>query len=374
MFCDEGLFEDYEEANLTHTWAPSANFCDANVEYAQIWCHGKSLEQASPEHLKKRFRALNERALVFLKTFYNARINLDDVCFYDLIPEKFLIDFYGLKNEITKHVFANFEKPKNYDFLLELTIFLKAIENRAHNIDFNVLPKDEPGTQKISNGRNKVIYNPWRTVTGRLTTEKDSFPILTLNKNLRGCIKPKNDILLELDYNSAELRVLLGLLGQDQPEEDLHSWIVKNVFEGKIDREASKKKTFAWLYNPNSKNKKLNQFLDRDKVVEKYFTGKEIVTPFERTVAVDREKAVNYLVQSTSSDMLLKSAMSVDKLLKNKKSFVSFCIHDSIVVDMAKEDRALIGQLQQTFSETVFGTLKTNVSLGKDFGNMRKIS
>ena len=374
MFCDEGLFEDYEEGSLTHTWAPSANFCDTNVEYAQIWCHGKSLEQASPEHLKKRFHALNEKALVFLKTFYNARINLDDVCFYDLVPEKFLIDFYGLKNEITKHVFANFEKPKNYDFLLELTIFLKAIENRVLNIDFNALPSDEPGSQKISNGRNKIIYNPWRTVTGRLTTEKDSFPILTLNKNLRACIKPKNDILLELDYNSAELRVLLGLLGQDQPEEDLHSWIVKNVFENKIDREASKQKFFAWLYNPNSKNKKLNQFLDRDKVIEKYFTGREIVTPFGRTVAVDREKAVNYLVQSTSSDMLLKSAMSVDKLLKNKKSFVSFCIHDSIVIDMAKEDRSLIEQLQQTFSKTVFGTLKTNVSLGKDFGNMRKIS
>tara|TARA_R110002110_G_scaffold208068_1_gene420270 strand:- start:758 stop:1882 length:1125 start_codon:yes stop_codon:yes gene_type:complete len=374
MFFKDGLFEGCEEDSLTHTWAPSANFRGTNVEYAQIWCHGKSLEQASPEHLKKRFRTLNERARVFLKTFYNAHVNLDDVCFYDLVPEKFLIDFYGLKNEITKHVFANFEKPKNYDFLLELTTFLKTIENRTLNIDFGALPVSEPGTQKISYGQNKVIYNPWRTVTGRLTTEKDSFPILTLNKNLRGCIKPKNDILLELDYNSAELRVLLGLLGQEQPEEDLHSWIVKNVFDDKIDREASKKKTFAWLYNPNSKNKKLNQFLDRDKLVEKYFTGKEVVTPFGRTVATGREKAVNYLVQSTSSDMLLKSAMSVNKLLKNKKSFVSFCIHDSIIVDMVKEDRPLIEQLQQTFSKTMFGTLKTNVSLGKDFGSMRKIS
>jgi len=72
--------------------------------------------------------------------------------------------------------------------------------------------------------------------------------------------------------------------------------------------------------------------------------------------------------------MLLKSAMSVNKLLKNKKSFVSFCIHDSIIVDMVKEDRPLIEQLQQTFSKTMFGTLKTNVSLGKDFGSMRKIS
>lgn len=373
IFYESGLYEEYTTENLTHTWSPTEHFHDKNVEYAQIWCHGKSLEQVCPEHLKKRLTILNDRARVFLKTFYNAKVDLNDVCFYDLVPEKFLIDFYNLKNDITRHVFESYQKPKNYDFLLELLAFLKNVEKQPLNIDASTLYDGELGSQKLSDVQDRIVYNPWRTVTGRLTTEKTSFPILTLNKNLRNCIKPRNDIFLELDYNSAELRVLLGLLSQQQPEEDLHAWIAKNIFDDKIDRDASKKKTFAWLYNPNSKNKKLNHFLNRDKVIEKYFTGEEVLTPFGRTIPTDREKAVNYLIQSTSSDMLLTSAMSVSKMLTGKKSFVSFCIHDSIVIDVAAEDKALVEELKEEFSKTMFGRLKTNISLGKNFGNMRKI-
>jgi hypothetical protein len=374
IFCESGLHEDYTIENLTHTWAPTSHFCDKNTEYAQIWCHGKTLEQACPEDLKSRLATTNSRAKVLLKTFYNAKINLDDVCFYDLVPEKFLLDFYELKNDITRHVFENTEKPKNCDFLLELLLFLKEIESQDLNIDTRSLDLDEPSSQKILNCKNKIVYNPWRTVTGRLTTEKDSFPILTLNKSLRSCIKPKNDLFLELDFNSAELRVLLGLLGQAQPEDDLHAWIAETVFEGKLDRDASKKKTFAWLYNPNSKNKKLNNFLNRDKIIEKYFLDNKVFTPYNRIVPTDKEKAVNYIIQSTSSDMLLTSAMAVSKILKGKKSFVSFCIHDSIVIDMSSEDRELVHVLKKEFSKTMFGDLRTNLSLGKDFGDMREIN
>ena len=71
--------------------------------------------------------------------------------------------------------------------------------------------------------------------------------------------------------------------------------------------------------------------------------------------------------------MLLKSAMAVDKLLKKKKSFVSFCIHDSVVLDVSVEEKDLVEDLAKKFSETKFGDLKVNLSIGKDFGNMRKV-
>jgi hypothetical protein len=375
IFCADELHDDYSDEVLTHTWAPSPSLTDKEVEYAQIWSGGKTLADLCPEKSKHRFENLNERAKVFLKTFFNARINLDDVCFYDCVPEKFLLDYFSLKNEIAADVFENYKKPLNHDFMRDLIFFVDRISNQTLNIDTSDLDMsdEKTGVQKISLDKNKVVYNPWGTVTGRLTTQKNSFPILTLNKNLRKCLKPQNDVFLELDYNASELRVLLGLLDQAQPEEDLHSWLAKEVFDDKYTREEVKKKVFAWLYNPASKNKRLNAFFDRQAVLEKYYDGHKVVTPYDRTVDVDEEKALNYLIQSSSSDMMLTAAMKLDKILSNKKSFVAFCIHDSIVLDIAAEDKELVENMREEFSKTRFGNFRTNMSLGLDFGDMKRI-
>ena len=150
-------------------------------------------------------------------------------------------------------------------------------------------------------------------------------------------------------------------------------WISKHVFDKKVDREQTKKKVISWLYNPKAKNKKLNEYLDRDKIYEEYYINGCVHTPYDRVIPVDQEKAVNYLIQSTSSDMLLTSAMNVSRELKNKRSFVSFCIHDSVVLDVSVSEKDLIEDLAKKFSGTKFGDLKVNLSIGKDFGNMRKV-
>jgi|TARA_R110000796_G_scaffold20685_7_gene61379 hypothetical protein len=378
IYCEGQFFDDYKDDNFSHTWTPSSHVPSAHIEYAQIYCHGKSLAEVCPEHLKPRFDAVNKKGKVYLQTFHSSKINLDDVCFYDLVPEKFLLDFCQVKNEITRHVFENYEKPKNYEFLKNLLLFLNKIGERKINLDLSSVDLKntdaKSGIEKLRDCSHNVVYNPWKTVTGRLTTEKNSFPILTLNKDLRHCIKPQNDLFLELDFNAAELRTLLGLLGEKQPEQDMHAWLSENVFDNKFDRDQTKKKVFSWLYNPNSKNKKLNEYLDREKIQQKYYNKGEVHTPFGRDIVAPEDKAVNYLIQSTSNDISLTSAMNVDKLLRNTRSFLSFCIHDSIVVDISAEDKGLVDLLKDEFSKTIFGDLKVNMSLGKNFGEMRKIS
>ena len=377
IYHDGQLKDGHDLSSMTHTWAPSI-FFDDTKECAHIWCEGKSLDQACPDELRDHWAELNRKAKAYLNSFLQAKINLNDVCFYDLVPKSFLLEFYEIKSQICQSVFENFKRPLNYEFLYDLSIYLKKIESRHLNLNIQSLDMSDSKVRrnisKVKNCNSNISYDLWTTSTGRLTTKKNSFPILTLNKELRTVLRPTNDLFVELDYNAAELRVLFALLGQSQPEEDIHSWISDHIFENKYDREQTKKKVFSWLYNPKAKNKKLNEYLNREEVYRKYYKDECLDTPYDRNLAAPPEKAVNFLIQSTTSDLFLTSAMKIDKMLKTKKSFTAFCIHDSLVLDIAKEDKGELQSLIEAFSLTKFGKFKTNVSVGKDFGSMRKIS
>ena len=377
IFVNGQITNSYDDVSLTSTWSPSLHFTGQTLDCAVIRAAGASLADSCPEDLKYTWELINKKAAAFLNSFKNSRIDLNEVCFYDLLPNKFLLEFFGLKNDITRHVINSYEKPKNYDFMYELLIFLKKIEGRSLNLNFKNLDmtsfKVRQSVSKIKGTPCKIKYNPWGTVTGRLATYKNSFPILTLNRELRSVIKPTNDCFLELDFNAAEIRVLLSLLEQEQPNEDIHSWISKNIFDNKYDRDKSKKKVFAWLYNPRAKNKKLNQYLNREALYDKYYKHGFVETPFGRKIEVAEDKAINYLIQSTASDLFLTSAIKIDKILEDKKSNTCFCIHDSLILDFAKEDQGLISQIEHVFSDTKLGFFNANISMGKNFGEMKKI-
>ena len=377
IFCEGQIREHYKDIELSHTWAPTLHFRNQQLEYAQLWASGKSLQELCPPELKNSYSALDAAARAYLRSFQTARIDLRDVCFYDLVPESFLLDFFQIKNDITKNVFETQARPSNYQFLHDLSFLLMDLRTRELKLDFKkincVNSTARHGLNKLKKSSNKVVYNPWTTATGRLTTEKDSFPILTLHKDLRSVIKPHNDCFVELDYNAAEVRVLFGLLDQPQPKEDVHEWIGKNIFNDKHNREKTKKKVFSWLYNPNAKNKRLNEYIDRDMIYNKYYENGQVDTPYDRTLQVVEEKALNYLIQSTASDMFLTSATKINNLLQGKKSSVAFCIHDSLVLDFSLEDRPLLEEVCRQFSNTKFGFMRSNLSIGKDFGNMKRV-
>lgn len=377
LFCDGNLYHYPNSLELSHTWAPSAHLRGLSIEYAKIWAKGASLQDVCPAELSDRWLAASRRGTAFLQSFRESKVDLNDNCFYDLVPRKFLLEYFGIKNDICEWVFNHYKKPENHDFIVEVCDMLDGIKRqklqlRSDNLDF-INPSVRNTFKKIKHANPYIEYNPWGTLTGRLTTTSESFPILTLNRELRDVLVPNNDMFVELDYNSAELRVLLGLLGEDQPESDIHTWISKNIFNDKYSREETKKKVFSWLYNPKAQNKKLNTYFRREEVLKRHYNGSEVHTPFGRKIQAPEDKALNYLIQSTASDLFLTSAVRIDKILKNKKSSISFCIHDSLVIDFCKEDRAALDEAMSTFSDTRFGEFKSNLAAGKSFGNMRKI-
>jgi hypothetical protein len=379
VFVDGQLhFEDLP-TGLTKTWKYVSYLEDQDVEYASLYCLGKDLSEVCPGYLKDDFEKTTSELKAFLVSFQESKISLEDNCFFDLVPERFLLEYCDIKNKITEHVFETYPKPANYDFLLSLAKTIDEISHRRLEINIRCLDKQLASVRtrkfikKLSKNNKRVCYNIAGTKTGRLTTTKSSFPILTLDKKYRGVIVPKNDWLLELDFNAAELRTFLALSQVKQPDEDIHEWNIKNAFCEDIDRATAKTKAFAWLYNSKAKNAKLEKVYKREEIMNKFWDGENVNTIFNRKIEASKHHALNYIIQSTSSDLFLRRLVAVNERLKGMKSFIAFSIHDSLVVDLDEAERHVLPELVDIFQSTDLGNFKANVSVGKNFAEMRKI-
>ena len=370
-------FDDELPSGLSKTWEYSAFLKDQDIQYAKIYCGGMSLKQVCPEPLKDRLQAAEKRFMSFIKSFNTSRVSLDENCFFDLVPSKFLLEWCYIRDLICDHIFETYERPKNYDYTLELVKVIEEIKHNKLNIDRRELKlykvKHLKFLKTLKTLKPYCKFNVWGTKTGRLTTVKNSFPILTLDKEFRSIVKPKNDFFVELDFNAAELRTLLSLLGKEQPQEDMHAWNVENIFKGNISRDDAKKRIFAWLYNPESKDRLCEKFYDRETIVGKYYDGTKVTTPFGKEIESQERTALNYIIQSTCAENVLKQMIKVSNYLKGTKSYVAFPIHDSIVLDLSVEDKERLPELLEIFSHTDLGNFKVNISVGTNFGNLKKL-
>ena len=179
---------------------------------------------------------------------------------------------------------------------------------------------------------------------------------------------------MEFDFNAAELRVLLGLLGKEQPQEDIHEWNVKNVYRGLVTREKAKKRIFAWLYNPESNDHLSNKAYDRAQLLKKYWDGHHVNTIYDRVIEADEYHALNYLIQSTAADLFFKQMIKVWEMLEGRESKIAFCMHDSLVIDYSEKDNDILVNLKKTFSNTDLGSFMVNVLAGENYGEMKKLN
>lgn len=379
VYQDGQLFFDEIPPNLERTWKYSGTLEDSAAEYAWLYCGGISLEAACPESLKEEYDSAAKKMRAYRRSFELAKVDLYEHCFFDLVPHDFILRFLEVKNKITEHVFQTCEKPNNYKFLNDVQALLHQIKYQTLSLssedcrEIFVKSALRKEAQKYLNKQNYIDYNLFGTVTGRLTTRPNSFPMLTMRKELRRLVKPRNDWFLSLDYNGAEVRTLLALSGIPQPTEDIHSWNLKNVLKrADMPREEAKTIFFAWLYNPDSKAISTDYY-DREKVLDKWYSEGYINTMFGREIKVDRRRALNYLIQSTTSDLVLERACRISELLKNKKSFISHIVHDEIVIDLNDEEKHLVPEIKETFANNRLGQYLVNLSAGPNYLDLNEL-
>ena len=370
LFDEIGELHDFAG---THTWSYAAYLEGRDIEYASLYC-GVSLDRVCPEHLRNDWDYVNERLQAYMRSIIEAKISLDDVCFYDMVPERFLADYCYMKDQICNFVFENYPKPKNYDHLLATARLAHKISQQKVNLSWSSMRRQmhkkaiREQVKKLKRVSPYCKYNIFGTKTGRLTPRKNSFPILTLSKEMRKVIQPTNDYFVSFDFNGAELRTLLALGGSQQPSSDIHEWNRANVFRKNGTREEAKKRLFSWLYNPDSNDRLLEKFYDRNALVNQFWDGKHVSTPYGRNIEVDKRRALNYLIQSTTSDMVLEQAAKLDALLEGKKTRIAFIIHDEVVLDVKKGEEAILPALESTFADTRFGTYLVGAKESADYG------
>ena len=377
-YIDGQFIWDRVPEGLSKTWAYSDHLYGKNIDYAQLLVAGRSLNDVCPPHLTQRWEEANKLLKGHYKAINASSIDISDVCFYDLIPQKHLQHYFDTKNEITRWVFDNVEKPQHYNLLKRTQAAVK--ELKRHPVNLNVMglyhdsqtdPKAKHLYEAFGETTPFVDYDIFGTITGRMTTKKNSFPILNLKTELKKHVRPTNDVFLELDFNAAEVRTMLALQEHKQPEEDIHEWNIKNIFKQDLSREKAKTKLFAWLYNEESQAIQ-SDFYDRESLRQEFYRDGKVETPFGRSIAAPVRKALNYLLQSSSSDNTLDRFCKISNFLRATRSNVAFVIHDSVVIDLHKDDRFLIPQLVEMFGDTKLGKFKGNCSIGKNLGNMRE--
>lgn len=378
VYTDGQFIYDRIPDNIDGTWGYSDHLQQRYIQYAYLWTLGSRISDICPEHLKTRWSAREGKIRAHYKSLRTTGINMGDVCFYELIPDKQLEHYFQTKNEICDWVFANVDKPTHYGLLHDSYITIQNIAKHEVTINKHKLFRYSQNDAKARSlwnwlkdrGPVYTKYNLFGSVTGRLTTAEGSFPIMNLKTELKDIVEPKWDCFLELDFNAAEVRTMISLMGQEQPPEDIHEWNIKNIFKEEISREKAKQKFFAWLYN--SENKTIDsEFYSKDVLVEKFYIDGQIQTPFGRRTTCDRFHALNYLLQSASSDNCLERVNKIERFLRDRRSYVAFTIHDCCIIDLHRDDRDLIPQLKQIFEDTKLGTFRSGCKIGKNLGAMR---
>ena len=94
-------------SGLTRTWSYSNFMKDMyDVDYAFLYC-GKTIEEVCPDKYRDRYNDSANKLKAFLRSFRLSKINLNDNCFFDMVPSVFLRDYAVVKNKICNYIFQN---------------------------------------------------------------------------------------------------------------------------------------------------------------------------------------------------------------------------------------------------------------------------
>lgn len=348
-------------------------------EYVKLRVASQEIKDCVPNFIHLPFKKSKDILLKHMTSLKETKVDLEQFDFLDVLPKDILIDYFSSLNTITDYVKERFPKPPNHDILRNMSVVLSDIASR----DLKICVPDESFQDKTLEPywhtlesmkvKNSVQYDIFSSKTGKIYTAKNSFPV-NIKKEFRQYVKPNNDYFLELDFNAFDLRVFLGLLGKEQPNEDIHEFNIREIWNGKLDKKQAKTNIFAWLYS-NSHDDRIEKVYDKTILLDKFYGSGIITNMYDLNIECDQFHALNYLIQSTGSQIFNEQVYKLYKLIKSFDHCLSKLVlinQDSVLIDVKESDQLPIKDLIDAFKKTRLGDFKVNVKTGPNWYDLQE--
>ncbi|NDC22739.1 MAG: hypothetical protein EBZ49_01230 [Proteobacteria bacterium] len=203
--------------------------------------------------------------------------------------------------------------------------------------------------------KDSVVYSDYNlyNLTGRPTNSFNGLNFLSIPKvgEARSYVLPKNDFLVEFDFDGYHPRLIAELCGSTLSSEPVHEQLGKQYFNkesiSEEEYQESKRLTFKQLYGSVEDRFKGVKFFDdlvnySDKAFRKYRDNRCYVLPTGRTIIHDpemmRSRLFNYTVQNYETHKNVSVIKELRKFLSNKLTQVVMVSYDAFLVDFSVKD------------------------------------
>ena len=290
-----------------------------------------------------------------------------EVNILQILPDHF-IDLY--KKDIENANIQLNKKDKNLNYLNKLhynqKIFMNLNPAKINGISYRVF-KELEKNETILSGLKKfkprngfcsnIEYNQANTITGRLTTTKNSPNILTLPARCRKIFESRwqqEGDLLYIDFKTLEPRVIRKI-NSKEASDDIYLEIA-NMLDFEVDRIIIKRGIISTLYGSTSAISGLSQersnlvleatknYFDISAITKKASYVHDIgcrVNYFGRPIwnieETQENKIVNNYIQSTAVDVALSYFSELCDKINLEMCKPIFIIHDALVLDVHKD-------------------------------------
>jgi hypothetical protein len=238
-----------------------------------------------------------------------------------------------------------------------------------------------------ANGMEQSKYNPY-TLTGRPSNTNNGINYAALNKDdgsrNRFLSRFDSGVLVEFDFDAYHLRLIANLIEYEFPEKSVHDHLGKMYFDTerltKEEYEESKKISFRVLYGGVPKEfENIKYFKDVKNYIfelwDIYNRKGYIETPIYKRKfykhnyeEMTPQKLFNYQIQAYETEKNIEVILSIQQLLKNKKTKMILYTYDSLLFDVSPADgKGIIGEIHNLMD------MPTKAKYGKNYGDMKPL-